>query len=123
MRVQVTDNGGTVGEDRKVLFAYEDETLHPGWSRPTGGTQSDSGRAETGGESSQRMYDVDGDNQLEIVEATSSGRLHVLEADGTPSPGFNGGNPVLTQTLFNVHPGAPGLATVAPPRAAARAAR
>ncbi len=108
VRVRVTDAGGTVGEDRKVLFAYEDETLHAGWSRPIGGTKSNTGRAETGGESSQRMYDVDGDNQLEIVEATSSGRLHVLEADGTPSPGFNGGNPVLTQTALQRAPGSAG---------------
>lgn len=116
VRVRVTDDGGTVGEDRKVLFAYEDETLKDGWSRPIGGTQSNSGRAETGGESSQRMYDLNGDNELEIIEATSSGQLHVLNADGTPSADFNNGQPVQTQPVYNVHPGAPGLAEVPAPR-------
>ena len=32
----VTDTAGNRGEDRKVLFAYRDTTLHAGWARHTG---------------------------------------------------------------------------------------
>ena len=35
VRVVVTDTAGNRGEDRKVLFAYRDTTLHDGWSRST----------------------------------------------------------------------------------------
>ena len=120
VRVQVTDAQGNAGEDRKVLFAYEDDTLHPGWSRPLGGSQNDSGEATSGGESSQRMYDLDGDNRLEIIEATSSGQLFVLDDDGSPSEEFNDGQPVTTRRYFNVHAGAPGYDEVAPPNEALR---
>ena len=65
VRVVVTDSAGNRGEDRKVLFAYRDETLHRGWLRRLG----------TGGEASQRMWDVDGDGKLDIVLADSSGAL------------------------------------------------
>ncbi len=106
VRVVVTDSSGNRGEDRKVLFDYRDTTLHSGWSRKTG----------TGGEASQRLFDLDGDNALDIVQADSSGELSVLKADGTPLPSFNGGQPVRTQTYANVHPGAPSYAQVAPPR-------
>ena len=116
VRVQVTDAGGNLGEDRKVLFAYDDDTLADGWSRPIGGTQDDTGHAVSGGESSQRMYDLDGDNDLEIIEATSSGQIAVLNADGTPAQEFNGGSPVSTQSVDNLHAGAPGLANIAPPK-------
>ena len=62
------------------------------------------------------MYDLNGDNALEVVEADSSGELSVLKADGTPLASFNGGQPVRTQVYANVHPGAPSYAQVAPPR-------
>ncbi len=106
VRVVVTDSAGNRGEDRKMLFAYRDATLHAGWARRTG----------TGGEASQRMFDLNGDNALDIVEADSSGELSVLKADGTPLPAFNGGQPVRTRTYANVHPGAPSYAQVDPPR-------
>ena len=60
------------------------------------------------------MFDLNGDNQLDIVEADSSGELSVLKADGTPLASFNGGQPVRTQVYANVHPGAPSYAQVAP---------
>ncbi len=106
VRVVVTDSSGNRGEDRKVLFAYRDTSQHSGWPRHTG----------TGGEASQRMYDLNGDNALEVLEADSSGELSVLKADGTPLASFNGGQPVRTQVYANVHPGAPSYAQVAPPR-------
>jgi hypothetical protein len=93
VRVRATDAAGTRGEDRKVLFAYRDATLAPGWPRTLAG----------GGEASQRLWDVDGDNQLDVVQAESSGTLTVLRADGSTLPGF----PVRTRPLAAVHPGAP----------------
>ena len=73
VRVRATDAAGTRGEDRKVLFAYRDATLAPGWPRALAG----------GGEASQRLWDVDGDNRLDVVQPESSGTLRVLRADGT----------------------------------------
>ena len=70
VRVVVTDTAGNRGEDRKVLFDYRDTTLHQGWSKDLG----------TGGEASQRLFDLNGDNKLDIVLADSSGELHVLNA-------------------------------------------
>ncbi|MEK6276709.1 MAG: S8 family serine peptidase [Actinomycetota bacterium] len=116
VRLVVTDDEGNRGEDRKVLFDYSDSTLHDGASRPIGGQQNASGRAATGGEASQRLFDLDGDNRLDIVEADSSGQLHVLQADGTPLPSFNSGQPVTTDVYPNVHSGAPYLNELDPPR-------
>ena len=93
VRVRATDAAGTRGEDRKVLFAYRDATLAPGWPRSLAG----------GGEASQRLWDVDGDNKLDVVQAESSGTLRVLRADGSSLPGF----PVSTRPLATVHASAP----------------
>jgi len=106
VRVVVTDADGDRAEDRKTLFAYRDTTQHEGWSRKLG----------TGGEASQRMFDLNGDNALDIVEADSSGVMRVLNADGTPLASFNGGQPVTTRQAANVHPDAPAYDAVAPPR-------
>ncbi len=120
VRVVVTDTQGNRGEDRRTLFAYRDTTLHPGWSRPIAGQPNSTGVATTGGEASQRMFDLDGDNELDVIEATSSGELWVLRADGTPLPSFNGGAPVTTQLYPNVHPGAQAYGQVSPPRESLR---
>ena len=87
---------GNRAEDRKMLFAYRDATLHEGWSKDLG----------TGGEASPRLFDLDGDNELDTVLADSSGELRVLHADGTPLSSFNNGQPVRTRLYPNVHPGA-----------------
>jgi subtilase family protein/VCBS repeat protein len=116
VRVVVTDTAGNRAEDRKVLFDYDDPSLHPGWSRPIAGQQDSSGQATTGGEESQRMYDLNGDNKLDIVEADSSGELRVLNAAGTPLQSFNHGQPVRTAIYPNVHPGAPVYQHLDPPR-------
>ena len=97
VRVVVTDADGNRGEDRKVLFAYRDGSLVQGWSR----YQAD------GGEASQRMFDLDGDNRLDLVQPHSSGDLHVLRSDGSPLKSFNGGKPVLTGRYFNAKSRAP----------------
>jgi hypothetical protein len=94
VRVVVEDANGNRGEDRKVLFAYRDTTLHRGFSRSTG----------VGGEASQRLYDVNGDNKLEIIEPRSSGEIAVLRHDGRPLRSFNKGKPLRTRAYFNWHP-------------------
>ncbi|MEA2272679.1 MAG: hypothetical protein QOI98_1387 [Solirubrobacteraceae bacterium] len=96
VRLVVTDGAGNRGEDRKVLFAYRDPTLHPGWLRRLG----------TGGEASERLWDVDGDGRLDIVLADSSGELRVLDDRGEPVARFNRGKPVQTNLYANVHLGA-----------------
>ncbi len=110
VRVRVTDADGNEGEDRKVLFAYHDTTLIDGWLRRLG----------TGGEASQRLWDVDGDNRLDVVLADSSGALRVFGRDGSPLQAFNGGQPVLTQRLAAVHPAAPAFGRVEAPRESLR---
>jgi hypothetical protein len=120
VRVVVTDTQGNRAEDRRTLFVYRDTTLHEGWSRPIGGQANDDGVSTTGGEASHRMFDLDGDNELEVIEATSSGQVHVLRGDGAPLPSFNSGEPVETQQYPNVHPGAPAYGQVSPPLETAR---
>ncbi|HMC06802.1 MAG TPA: S8 family serine peptidase, partial [Solirubrobacterales bacterium] len=116
VRVVVTDTAGNRGEDRKVLFDYRDTSLHSGWSRPIGGQPDNTGTAATGGDQSQRMYDLNGDNKLDVVEADSSGGLRVLNANGSPLASFNNGQPERTATYPNVHPGAPVYSQLDPPR-------
>jgi hypothetical protein len=106
VRVMVTDTAGHHGEDRKVLFDYRDTTLHQGYSKDLG----------SGGEASPRLFDLDGDNKLETIQADSSGELHVFDDAGQPSSGFNNGQPLRTLLYPNVHPGAPSYSSVDPPR-------
>jgi Subtilase family/FG-GAP-like repeat len=106
VRVVVTDTAGNHGEDRKVLFDYRDTTLHTGWAKDIG----------SGGEASPRMFDLNGDNKLDTIQADSSGELHVYADDGTPLPSFNGGQPVRTRLYPNVHLGAGAYSALDPPR-------
>jgi len=87
VRLRVTDNLGNVGEDRKVLFAFHDATLHAGWPK----------FVDSGGEQSLRFADLDGNGALEIVAANTSGEIAVYNHDGTPASYFNGGSPFLGQ--------------------------
>jgi subtilase family protein len=104
VRVVVTDSAGNRSEDRKMLFAYRDATET--YNKDLG----------TGGEASQRLWDINGDNVLDTVLADSSGELSVLKADGTPLQSFNNGQPLQTQLYPNIHPGAPPYGSVDPPR-------
>jgi hypothetical protein len=106
VRIVVTDTAGNHGEDRKVLFDYRDSTLHTGWAKDLG----------SGGEASPRMFDLNGDNKLDTIQAASSGELNVFADDGTPLPSFNGGQPVRTRFYPNVHLGAPVYGSIDPPR-------
>ena len=83
------------GRYRKTLFAYDDDGNLAGWPRPIG-TGSDAGRYVTGsgGEVSPRLYDVDGDNELDVVQADLERRaLRAATPTARRSPSFNGGQP------------------------------
>jgi len=106
VRVVVNDSAGNRGEDRKMLFAYRDQTLHPGWARDL----------DSGGEASPRLFDFDANNRLDVVQADSSGFLTVRRSDGTPVGRFNDGRPVKSKPYPNVHRGAPVYSAIEPPR-------
>lgn len=97
LTVHAPGDPSNIGRYRKTLFAYNDDGNHAGWPRPIG-TGSDASQYLTGsgGEVSPRLFDVDGDNNLDLVLGTTSGELYVLNADGTPVTSFNGGDPVHT---------------------------
>jgi hypothetical protein len=103
IRLTVHEQGddANIGRYRKALFAYRDDGNLLGWPRPIADADSDAGRlvSGSGGEVSTRLFDPDGDNRLEVIEASSSGAISVLGADGEPSPSFNGGQPVRTEPL------------------------
>jgi hypothetical protein len=101
VRVIATDAAGNRGEDRRAFFAFHDPTWHPGWPR----------FEDTGGESSLVLFDLDGDGTLEVIEADSSGTLRVTRHDGTPLPGFNGGQSWTLPPAWNYHAAAPGFAS------------
>jgi hypothetical protein len=114
IRLMVHEAGhpANVGEYRKTLFAYDDDGNLSGWPRPIGsGSNASSYVTGSGGETSTRLYDVDGDNKLDVIMGTSSGELYVLHADGTPVARFNHGQPVRTRptALAHSHPPPPSL--------------
>jgi hypothetical protein len=106
VRVLVTDSEGNRGEDRKVLFAHRDSTLHDGWPKAVG----------TGGEASMRMFNLVGGNNLELVLADSSGELSVYSHHGYREELFNHGRPVATKPYPNVHRRAAVFRKLDPPR-------
>jgi hypothetical protein len=98
--VEEAGDPGNFGRYRKTLFAYRDDGNLPGWPKAIGdGAQPERHVTATGGEVPPRLYDLNGDNALDLVLATSSGEVHVLDSAGDPLPGWNGGQPVRTQTL------------------------
>ena len=97
LTVHEDDDPGNLAQYRKTLFAYEDDGNLDGWPKAVG-TGADQGDYVTaaGGEQSQRLYDVNGDNELDVIHATSSGELWVLDSAGDPVQSFNNGQPVAT---------------------------
>jgi hypothetical protein len=81
VRLRVIDNLGNAAEDRKTLFAFHDPTLKQGWPK----------NIDSGGESSMRFADLNGDGVQEIITANSSGELDVWTGSGTRAPYFNNG--------------------------------
>ncbi|UJA21164.1 S8 family serine peptidase [Thermoleophilia bacterium SCSIO 60948] len=89
-----------IGRYRKTLHAYNDDGNLAGWPKPVGsGSDADELTTGSGGEASPRLFDVDGDNELDVLIATSSGELGAFHSDGTPVESFNGGEPVRTGPL------------------------
>ncbi len=88
------------GRYRKTIFPYRDDGNLEGWPRPLG-SGSDPAKLITGsgGEVAPRLFDVDGDNALDVFQATSSGELAVLDSAGEPVEAFNQGVPVSTDPL------------------------
>ncbi len=96
-----------IGRYRKTLFAYRDDGNVAGWPRPLGPGGSAAGHVTgSGGETSPRLYDLDGDNRLDVLLPTSSGELYALRSNGSPVKSFNGGRPVKTNPirLARTHP-------------------
>jgi hypothetical protein len=89
-----------IGRYRKTLFAYRDDGNLAGWPKPFGaGASAARYVTGSGGETSPRLYDVDGDNKLDLLLPTSSGELYALHSNGTPVQSFNGGHPVSTNPI------------------------
>jgi Subtilase family len=89
-----------IGRYRKTLFAYRDDGNLPGWPKPFGaGASAAQYVSGSGGETSPRLYDVDGDNKLDFLLPTSSGELYALHSNGTAVQSFNGGHPVSTNPI------------------------
>ena len=120
-----TGDADNVGRYRKTIFPYRDDGNHDGWPKAVG-PGADQGRLVTGsgGETSPRLFDLDGDNALDVLLPTTTGELHALDSGGDPLPGWNGGQPVRTGHYAQAanHAGADGLAALdGGPREALRA--
>lgn len=101
-RLTVVDEDGLVAEARRSVWVIHDDALLPGFPKALGAS----------GEPSPALVDFDGDGVLEIVVASSSGVVSVLNGAGENLPGF----PVATgaDPRF-VAPDAPAYATGALP--------
>lgn len=91
IRVQVVDDLGNVGEDRKVVSIHHDPDVKPGFPL----------ELHASGESSPTLADLDGNGVLDLVVATADGRVHAFDgASGAELPGW----PVTT-ALDSLHTG------------------
>jgi hypothetical protein len=100
LTVQEQGDAQNIGRYRKALFAYRDDGNLVGWPRPIGSdSNANQSRTGSGGEVPSRLFDLDGDNALDVIQATSSGELYVLDSSGEPLASFNGGQPVTTRPL------------------------
>jgi hypothetical protein len=109
IRFTVHEAGDTAnfGRYRKTLFAYADDGNLAGFPLPVGsGSNANDLITGSGGEAPPRLYDLNGDNALDLIQPTTSGELWVLDSGGEPLPSFNGGNPVTTRpsALAAAHP-------------------
>jgi hypothetical protein len=98
LTVEEAGNPGNFGRYRKTLFAYENDGNLGGWPKAVGeGSVDDELITGSGGEAPPRLYDLDGDNALDVLLPTSSGELYALDSAGDPLNSFNGGEPVRTR--------------------------
>src|SRR6185369_8350530 len=73
IRVQVVDDLGNVGEDRKVVAVHSDPDLKPGFPLEVAAS----------GESSPTMADLDGNGVLDLIVATADGKVHAFSGGTT----------------------------------------
>jgi len=99
IRVQVVDNLGNLGEDRKVVSVHHDPDVKTGFPLDM----------QASGDSSPTLADLDGNGVLDIIVATADGRVHALDgATGAELPGW----PVTT-ALDVLHTGSAGFTSLA----------
>ena len=100
LTVHEDDDPDNLGQYRKTLFAYEDDGNLDGWPKPVGsGADAANYVTGSGGEQSQRLYDIDGDNELDVLTPTSSGELWAFDSAGDPIDSFGGDGRVETDAL------------------------
>ena len=93
-------NPDNFGRYRKTLFAYENDGNLDGWPKAVGaGSVQEDLVTGSGGEAPPRLYDLDGDNALDVLLPTSSGELHALDSEGEPLASFNDGESVRTEPM------------------------
>lgn len=78
IRVQVTDDRGLLGEDRRAFYARHDDTEMPGFPVRVG----------VSGEASPTMADIEGRGWLDTIVPTANGVVHAFRPDGSEAPGF-----------------------------------
>ncbi|MGC6508604.1 MAG: FG-GAP-like repeat-containing protein [Myxococcota bacterium] len=91
VRLRVEDSNGVLAEQRKTFFVHQDSSLFAGFPFRLNGS----------GEASPVLYDMDGDQDFEIIVADGGGFVHVVDSSGQELPGW----PQMTNE-------APGLSTV-----------
>ena len=78
LRLTATDGAGRTSEARRQIFVRRDDRLLPGFPRKLGGSL----------EPSPALVDLDGDGAFEIVQASTDGSVHVLNAQAQELPGW-----------------------------------
>lgn len=91
LRLQVHDNLGRTGEDRKTLQSHHDDSVAGAGTTVPGFPK----QLNTDGASDPVLADLTGNNQQVVVFGTSSGLIHAIKEDGSELPGW----PVHTAPL------------------------
>jgi subtilisin family serine protease len=76
IKLQALDIYSQVAEDRVIVFV--DNSRLPGWPVSVGSMT----------ESSPVLWDLNGDNKLEVVVGSTDGKLYVFNSDGSLMPGW-----------------------------------
>ena len=69
VRVQMTDDRGNMGEDRRAIAVFHDPALAPGYPL----------KLAQGAESQPELVDLTGDGRLDLVWADDNGSVHALD--------------------------------------------
>ena len=81
---------GVKGEARRAIFVHHDGDLVKGFPKKVGYS----------GESSPKMFDLNGDGKRELILADASGSVHAYQIDGSELPGW----PVRTKLIPAIDP-------------------